>query len=178
MSTENATKKTWFDRALAFLADGRARAKERHEERHKMFSPCAEQVLELATQAALSLNHNFVGAEHLLAGILKLDSGKAVAALKSAGLTLPSWREEIEPYSGVGEHPQFLLPIPYTPRSKGLVERAQAKVRSSGGDSVEVEDLLLELLAEKEGVPARAFRRWGIDVEAIKSAITKKTPAQ
>jgi len=174
MSSENDTQMDWFDWAEASLANRKAR----DTEWHASFSPCAEQVLELATQAALSLKHDAVGAEHLLAGVLKLNSGQAAAALRRAGLTLPALREEIESALGVSEQNKVKRPIPYTPRCRGIIERAQARIRGLGGVRVEAEDLLLELLAEQDGLPAQIFRRRAIDVEAIKSAITTKTRDQ
>ena len=173
MNSENDEQNNWFNWAGPFLADWKIRAKEWHES----FSPRAEQVLELATQAALSLQHDAVGAEHLLAGMLKLNSGDAAAALRCAGLTLPLLREAIESERGVSGKNKVKRPIPYTPRCKGIIRRAQARIRSLGGVHVEVEDLLLELLTEKDGLPARIFRRRAIDVEEIKSAVTTKARA-
>jgi ATP-dependent Clp protease ATP-binding subunit ClpC len=174
MTSEKGTQKDWFDWAETSLANWKVRDAERDES----FSPCAEQVLKLATQAALSLNHDAVGAEHLLAGVLKFNSGHAAAALRGTGLTLPALREEIESAWGIDEQNKIKRPIPYTPRCKGIIQRAQARVRRLGGVRVEVEDLLLELLAEKDGLPAQIFRRRAIEVEAIKSAVITKTLGQ
>jgi ATP-dependent Clp protease ATP-binding subunit ClpA len=85
-------------------------------------------------------------------------------------LTLPALREEIESAWGVSEHNKVKRPIPYTPRCRGIIERTQARIRGLSGVRVEVEDLLLELLAEQGGLTAQIFRRRAIDVEAIKSA--------
>lgn len=170
MSSENDTQKDWFDWAGSFLAEWKVREQEWHES----FSPRAEQVLELATQAALSLKHDAVGAEHLLAGVLKVNSGRGTAALMRAGLTLPSLREEIESERGVSGQTKVKRPIPYTPRCKGIIQRARARIRGLGDGRVEVEDLLLELLAEKDGLPAQIFRRRAINVEEIKTAVRTK----
>jgi len=167
------TQKDWFDWAEAYLAEWKARS----SEWHNSLSPSAQQVLELATQAAYSLNHDAVGAEHLLAAILKLNSGSATA-LKHVGLSLPILREEIEVVRGASAHEKVNWAIGYTPRCSGIIRRAQARVRGSDDARVEIEDLLLELLAEKDGLPAQIFRRRTIDVEQIKSAITVKPPEQ
>jgi ATP-dependent Clp protease ATP-binding subunit ClpC len=174
MSSENDTQMDWFDWAESSLANRKAR----DTEWHASFSPCAEQVLELATQAALSLKHDAVGAEHLLAGVLKLNSGRAAAVLRRAGLTLPTLRQEIESEWGVSEQNKVERPIAYTPRCRALIERARARIRGLGGVRVEVEDLLLELLSEKDGLPAQIFRRRAIDVAAIKGAATTKAGDQ
>jgi ATP-dependent Clp protease ATP-binding subunit ClpC len=170
MSSEDGTQKDWFDWAESFLAEWKVR----HTEWPESFAPRAGQVLELATQAALSLKHDFVGAEHLLAGMLRLNSGRATAALKRAGLTLPSLRDEIDSERGVGVYKTVSRPIPYTPRCRGIIQRARAKIRGLGNARVDVEDLLLELLAEKDGLPAKIFRKRAINVEEIKSAIMTK----
>jgi hypothetical protein len=91
--SENTEQMNWFAWAESFLANWKVRDSE--------WSPHAKQVLELATQAALSLHHDAVGAEHLLAGMLKLNSGPAAAVLRGAGLTLPSLRQEMESERGI-----------------------------------------------------------------------------
>ena len=174
MSSEDDVQKDWFDWAGSFLADREVR----DTEWRSSFSESAQQVLELATQAALSLKHDAVGAEHLLAGVLKLNSGHAAAALRRAGLTLPSLREEIESERGVSGQNMVKRPIPYTPRCKGIIQRARARIRGLGNVRVEVEDLLLELLAEKDGLPAKIFCKRAINVEEIKSAVMTKAHEQ
>jgi ATP-dependent Clp protease ATP-binding subunit ClpC len=167
MSSKKATQKDWFDWAETSLANWKVRDAEWQES----FSPSADQTLKLAMQAALSLNHDAIGAEHLLAGMLKLNSGPAPVALRRIGLSLPGLRGEIESELGVSEPKKVERQIPYTPRCKGIILRAQSRVRSLGRVRVEVEDLLLELLAEKDGLPARIFHRRGIDIEEIKTAV-------
>jgi ATP-dependent Clp protease ATP-binding subunit ClpC len=174
MSSEKGTPKGWFDWAETSLTNWQVR----DAEWNQSFSPSARKALEVATQAALSLNHDAVGAEHLLAGMLKLNSGPAPAALRRTGLTLPGLREEIESEWGVSEQNKVKRPIPYTPRCRGIIQRAQARVRTLGNVRVEAEDLLLELLAEKDGLPAKIFRRRAIDVEEIKSAVMPRTHEQ
>ncbi len=174
MSSEEGTQKDWFDWAETHLANW----KRRNAEWNELFSPAAQRVLSLATQAALSLEQNAVGAEHLLAAVLKFDSGPASAALKRAGLTLPALREEMRSAWTTSEQTIVKRRIPYTPRCRRIIERAQARARSLGGGRVEIEDLLLELLAEKVGLPAQIFRKRAVDVEAIKTALMTKPPAQ
>ena len=174
MNSENDTQRDWFDWAESFLADCKVRDKKWHEQ----FSPQAEQVLGFAIQAALSLKHDAVGAEHLLAAVLMLNSGHGAAALKRAGLTLPSLREEIEAERGVSGQKMVAQPIPYTPRSKGIIQRALEKTRGLGNARVDVEDLLLELLAERDGLPAKIFCKRSINVVEIKSTIMTKAHEQ
>lgn len=170
MNAEGDTQIHRFDWDEVSLANCIIRA----AKRHKSFSPSAEQVLKLATQAALSLKHDAVGAEHLLAGVLKFNSGHANEVLRRAGLTLPVLREEIESERGASQQNKVKRPIPYTPRSKSIIQRAEARIRGLTDVRVEVEDLLLELLVEKDGLPARIFRKRAIDVEAMKNALAMK----
>lgn len=174
MNSENVTQRDWFDWAGTCLANWKLRDAKWNES----FSPAAMQVLSLATQAALSLNHNAVGAEHLLAAVLKFNSGQPSTALELTGLTLPALREEIEAAWGVREQNVVTLRIAYTPRCRRIIERAQGKVRRLGRTRVEVEDLLLEILADGDGLPAQIFRRRAVNVEAIRKAVITKTADQ
>ena len=167
MNSESDTQRDWFDWAESFLADWKARDTEWHES----FSPLAHRVLELATQAALSLQDDAVGTEHLLAGLLKLELGAASAALKDAGLSLPLLRAEIETERGGHQGRKISRPIPWTPRAKRIIQRSRKSVFASGHGCVEPEILLWELLREEEGLPARMFRKRAIDTEKIKNVI-------
>ncbi len=167
MTSPETKQPDWFDWAESFLADGKARDTEWDES----FMPNAARVMALASQAASSLNQDYVGAEHLLAGMLKLGSGAAAVALKHAGLTLPLLKEEIESARGAAGPKKVGGAIPYTSRGKDIIMRARARAQ---GVRVEVEDLLVELLAEREGLPASVFRKRAIDVEKIKRAIARE----
>ena len=170
----NDTQQDWFDWAESYLADRKV-----HDTKwRESFSPQAEQVLEFATQTALSLKHDSVGAEHLLAAVLKLDSGYGAAALKRAGLTLRSLLDEIESERGLSVQKMVAWPILYTPRCKGIIQRARAKIRKLGIARVDVDDLLLELLAERDGLPAKIFCKRSINVTQIKSTIITKAYEQ
>ncbi len=173
MDSKNSAPKDWFAWAASFQAEW----KTREDEWNQLFSPRARKVLEFATKAARSLHHNGVGAEHLLAGILRLNSGTAAAALGRAGLTLPLLRNEIEAVWGASDkkkEPEG--PIPYTPRCQRIVKRAHS--RALGDTPVEAEDLFLELLREKEGLPAKIFRKRSIDIEELRNAVTREARRQ
>jgi ATP-dependent Clp protease ATP-binding subunit ClpC len=169
MDSENSKPEDWFTWAESFKAEW----KTRDDEWNQSWSPPARKVLEFATTAALSLRNNAVGAEHLLAGILRLNSGTAAAALRRAGLTLPLLRTEIEAAWGASDRKKEPeRPIPYTPRCWGIVQRARSRARARGDAPVEAEDLFLELLTEKEGLPAKIFRKRSVDIEALRNAAT------
>lgn len=167
MNSESRTQIDWFDWAESFMADLRARETEWRE----TFAPRAEQVLHFAAQAAHSLSHDAVGAEHLLAGVLKLSSGKAFSVLRRAGLTLPLLREEIESERGEGGKGKVNLPLHYTPRCRGIIQRVRAKLIGLEGVRVEPEDLLMALLAENDGLCTKIFLKQAINVDENRSAL-------
>src|ERR1043165_9280434 len=82
------------------------------------FTPWAQQVIALARTEAARFNHNFLGTEHLLLGLIKLDKGVAVNVLKKIGMDLEKLRMEIEKLIGTGPDQKLLDTIPYTPRAK------------------------------------------------------------
>ena len=166
-SGKGGRKDDWFDRAESFLA----KWKDREAGRGEPFTPEAWRVLKLTTPMALALGHDAVGAEHLLGAILKVDCGKGSVALMRAGLTVVALREEIEAERGVNEEGKVQRRIPYTPLCRAILERATARIRGLSEARVGVNDLLLELLAEKNGLPARIFRKRGINVEEVKRAM-------
>jgi hypothetical protein len=123
MNSEKGTQADWFDWAGSYLANwklSQARG-------NALVSPAAQRVLRLATQAALSLEHHAVGAEHLLAAVLQFNSGPARAALERAGLTFAALREETGWAWAISEQDIVKRRIPYTPRCKGIIARAEAR---------------------------------------------------
>ena len=95
------------------------------------FTPRAQQVLALARKEADRFNHNFVGTEHLLLGLIKLGQGVAVNVLQRLGLDLETVRMEVEKQVGTGPDQKMIGNIPYTPRVKKVLALAAVK-RSDG----------------------------------------------
>ena len=89
------------------------------------FTPRAQQVLALARKEADRLNHNFLGTEHLLLGLIKLGQGVAVNVLQKMGLDLDTVRLEVEKQVGSGPDQKMIGNIPYTPRVKKVIALAQ-----------------------------------------------------
>src|SRR5512136_671345 len=94
------------------------------------FTPRAQQVLALARKEADRFNHNFVGTEHLLLGVIRLGQGVAVNVLQKMGIDLERVRREVEKQVGTGPVQQIVGNIPYTPRLKKVLALAtkEAKV--------------------------------------------------
>ena len=95
------------------------------------FTPRAQQVLALARKEADRFNHNYVGTEHLLLGLIKLGQGVAVNVLQKLGLDLETVRMEVEKQVGTGPDQKMIGNIPYTPRVKKVLALAARKPRRS-----------------------------------------------
>jgi ATP-dependent Clp protease ATP-binding subunit ClpC len=138
------------------------------------FTPRAQQVLALARKEADRFNHNFVGTEHLLLGLLKLGQGVAVNVLQKMGLDLESVRLEVEKQVGTGPDQKQIGNIPYTPRVKKVLGLAQKEAKALNHTYVGTEHILLGLLREGEGVAARVLKHFDVDIEQTRQEILKE----
>jgi len=125
------------------------------EEAMNNFTPRAQQVLALARKEADRFNHNFVGTEHLLLGLIKLGQGVAVNVLQKLGLDLETVRMEVEKQVGTGPDQKMIGNIPYTPRVKKVLSLAAKEAKTLNHTYVGTEHILLGLLREGDGVAAR-----------------------
>lgn len=138
------------------------------------FTPRAQQVLALARKEADRLNHNFLGTEHLLLGLIKLGQGVAVNVLQKMGLDLDTVRMEVEKQVGTGPDQKMIGNIPYTPRVKKVIALAQKEAKNLNHTYVGTEHLLLGLLREGDGVAAKVLRNLDVDIEAARQEILKE----
>src|SRR5206468_919988 len=122
------------------------------------FTPRAQQVLALARKEADRFNHNFVGTEHLLLGLIKLGQGVAVNVLQKMGLDLETVRMEVEKQVGSGPETKIVGNIPYTPRVKKVLALAGKEAKALNHSYVGTEHILLGLLREGEGVAERVLQ--------------------
>src|SRR6201987_4416720 len=138
------------------------------------FTPRAQQVLALARKEAERFNHNYVGTEHLLLGLIKLGQGVAVNVLQNMGLDLERVRMEVEKH--VGSHPETKMigNIPYTPRVKKVLRLAGKEAKGLNHSYVGTEHILLGLLREGEGVAARVLKSLEVDIERTRNEILKE----
>ncbi len=138
------------------------------------FTPRAQQVLALARKEADRFNHNYVGTEHLLLGLIKLGQGVAVNVLQKMGLDLETVRLEVEKM--VGSHPETKMVgnIPYTPRVKKVLALAGKEAKALNHSYVGTEHILLGLLREGEGVAARVLKSLEVDIERTRNEILKE----
>ena len=138
------------------------------------FTPRAQQVLALARKEADRFNHNYVGTEHLLLGLIKLGQGVAVNVLQKMGLDLETVRMEVEKQVGSGPETKMVGNIPYTPRVKKVLALAGKEAKSLNHSYVGTEHILLGLLREGEGVAARVLKNLEIDIERTRNEILKE----
>ncbi|MGF1657471.1 MAG: ATP-dependent Clp protease ATP-binding subunit [Verrucomicrobiales bacterium] len=138
------------------------------------FTPRAQQVLALARKEAERFNHNYVGTEHLLLGLIKLGQGVAVNVLQKMGLDLDTVRMEVEKQVGSGPETKMVGNIPYTPRVKKVLALAGKEARSLNHSYVGTEHILLGLLREGEGVAARVLRSLEVDIERTRNEILRE----
>jgi ATP-dependent Clp protease ATP-binding subunit ClpC len=140
--------------------------------RQPEYTPRGQRVLQLAGQEAERLQHDFVGTEHLLLGLIALGSGIAVNVMVRHGFTLDAVRAEVERYVGKGPEEIVRKPIPYTPRTKRVMAQAEKEAKRFQHTYVGTEHLLLALLAEPEGVAAKVFENLGFDAAQAYAEIT------
>jgi ATP-dependent Clp protease ATP-binding subunit ClpC len=144
------------------------------EESMQNFTPRAQQVLALARKEADRFNHNFVGTEHLLLGLIKLGQGVAVNVLQKLGLDLETVRMEVEKQVGTGPDQKMIGNIPYTPRVKKVLALAAKEAKALNHTYVGTEHILLGLLREGDGVAARVLKNLDIDIEQTRQEILKE----
>ena len=136
------------------------------------FTPRAHQVLALSRKEAARFNHNYIGTEHLLLGMINLGQGVAVKVLEKVGLDLQRVRKEIEKQLGSGPEAQTpVKQIPYTPRVKKVLALAGQEANKLKHSYIGTEHLLMGLLREGDGVAARVLQSLDLDIERCRTEI-------
>jgi len=148
------------------------------EESLNNFTPRAQQVLALARKEADRFNHNFVGTEHLLLGLIKLGQGVAVNVLQKMGLDLDTVRQEVEKEVRGGAEAKPGGNIPYTPRVKKVLALAAKEAKALNHTYVGTEHILLGLLREGDGVAAKVLRNLEVDIEQCRQEILRELDPQ
>src|SRR5438132_10183578 len=138
------------------------------------FTPRAQQVLQLARKEADRFNHNYVGTEHLLLGLIKLGQGVAVNVLQKMGLDLETVRMEVEKQVGSGPETKMVGNIPYTPRGKKVLALAGKEAKALNHIYVLIEHILMGILHEGNSVAARDLQNLNIDIKQTRQEILKE----
>lgn len=135
------------------------------------FTPRAQQVINLARKEAEHFNHPYIGTEHLLLGLVALDEGVAVSVLTSLGVSLERVRLEVERSVGQGPAMKQVGNVPFTPRSKKVMQLAVAEAQALNHSYIGTEHLLLGLLREGEGVAAQVMRKLDLDLDVVRNEV-------
>jgi len=136
--------------------------------RFEKFSERARRVLTLAQEEAQNFNHNYIGTEHILLGLVREDEGVAAKVLTNLGVGLNRVRSAVEFIIGRGEKPSSGQ-VGLTPRAKRVIELAIDEARRLDNNYIGTEHLLLGLLSEGEGVAAHVLDSFGITLEQARN---------
>jgi ATP-dependent Clp protease ATP-binding subunit ClpA len=134
------------------------------------FTDRARQVMVLAQEEARMLNHNYIGTEHLLLGLIHEGGGVAARALESLGVSLQAVRQQVEEIIGHGQYGTAGR-IPFTPRAKKVLELSRREALAMGHNYVGTEHILLGLLREGDGVAAKVLVRMGADLSRVRQQV-------
>ena len=134
------------------------------------FTDRARRAVVRAQEEARTLNHDFIGTEHILLGLVGEGHGVAAKALESLGISLETVRQRVEDAVPPG---QYSRPghIPFTPRAKKVLELSLSEAKLLGHRYVGTEHLLLGLLREGEGVAAQVLGALGADLDGIRERV-------
>jgi ATP-dependent Clp protease ATP-binding subunit ClpC len=134
------------------------------------FTEPARQVIVLAQEEARALKHNYVGTEHILLGLLREKEGLAARVLALLDVTLAEVRAQVAQIIGQGDELEAGQ-IPFTPRSKKVLELTLREALSLGHNYIGTEHLLLGLVRENEGVASRILLDFGVDAETVRNEL-------
>ncbi len=137
------------------------------------FTERARKVILLAKQEAKRFNHDYIGTEHILLGLLREGEGVAAAVLQSLGMNLNNIRLEVEKLVQVGPTTVVSGDLPFTPKAKKVMELAMEEARTLGHNYIGTEHLLLGLIREGEGVASQVFMNMGLDLEKVREEVIK-----
>ena len=136
------------------------------------FSKRARKVLTMAQEEAQRLNHNYIGTEHLLLGLVKEDQGVAVKVLRELGVESAQVIRAIEKAVGRGDRPPYGKPT-LAPRTKRVIELSVEEARLMGHQYIGTEHLLLGLVREGEGIAVNVLRSLGVSLDKVRTATAR-----
>src|SRR3990170_2505512 len=134
------------------------------------FTDRARRVVVLAQEEARMLNHNYIGTEHILLGLIHEGEGVAAKALESLGISLDAVREQVQEIIGQGQQAPSGH-IPFTPRAKKVLELSLREALQLGHNYIGTEHILLGLIREGEGVAAQVLTKMGADLNKVRQQV-------
>jgi hypothetical protein len=140
---------------------------------YERFTNRARKVMQLANQEAQRLNHEYIGTEHILLGLIKEGSGVAAKVLENLTIDMQRIRLEVEKLVQGGSSKPPLGKLPQMPRAKNVIEYSMEESRNLIHGCVGTEHILLGLLREREGVAAQVLANFGIEVDCVREEIKR-----
>jgi len=138
---------------------------------YERFTDRARKVMQLANQEAQRFNHEYIGTEHILLGLVKEGSGVAANVLKNLDVDLRKTRLEVEKLVQSGPEMVTMGKLPQTPRAKKVIEYSMEEARNLNHNYVGTEHILLGLLREQEGVAAQVLMNLGLKLEEVREEV-------
>jgi ATP-dependent Clp protease ATP-binding subunit ClpC len=136
------------------------------------FTPQARRAIVMAQEEARLLDHNYIGTEHILLGLLAEREGVAARALESLNVTLEAARDQVREIIGQGHHQQEQTGhIPFTPRAKKILELSLREALNLRSETISTEHLLLGLITEGDGVGAQILERLGAHARTVREKV-------
>jgi ATP-dependent Clp protease ATP-binding subunit ClpC len=137
------------------------------------FTDRARRVVVLAQEEARQLNHNYIGTEHILLGLIHEGDGIAAQALESLGVRLDAVRDRVKEIIGPGQDDDQSGHIPFTPRAKKVLELSLRESLQLGHDYIGTEHILLGVVREGKGVAAQVLVDLGADLNRVRQAVVQ-----
>jgi len=135
------------------------------------FTDRAKKVMNLARQEAQRFNHEYLGTEHVLLGLVQEGSGVAANVLKNMGVDLARIRAEVEKLVKSGPSMVTMGQLPFTPRAKKVLELSMEEAHNLGHNYIGTEHLLLGLIKENEGIAAKVLTNLGVKLEDVREEV-------
>ena len=135
------------------------------------FTDRAKKVMNLARQEAQRFNHEYLGTEHILLGLVQEGSGVAANVLKNMAIDLNKIRAEVEKIVKTGPTMVTMGQLPFTPRAKKVLELSMEEASNLGHNYIGTEHLLLGLIKENEGIAAQVLLNLGVKLEDVREEV-------
>ena len=135
------------------------------------FTDRARKVMGLARQEAQRLNHEYIGTEHILLGLVQEGSGVAANVLKNLDIDLKKIRQEVEKLVKTGPSMVTMGQLPFTPRAKKVLELALEEASNLGHNYIGTEHILLGLIREKDGKAAKVLTNLSVKLEQVREEV-------
>ncbi len=134
------------------------------------FTDRARRVVVQGQEEARTLNHNYIGTEHILLGLIHEGHGVGPTALESLGISLDTARQQVQQIIGQGQHAPSGH-IPFTPQAKKVLELALSESKALGHNYIGTEHILLGLIREGDGVAAQVLVKLGADLNRVRQQV-------